>query len=144
MEVQGRRDVSAFVVHEGGPNEPVREQTEIGATAGGQVVTRHAQRRGRHLQEAARIQLQPVRIPLAPRIAVAAPPDGKETRVVAVAFLDQDLQGPLEPGDDREAGRPESRDGFPDDLLEDSLGASHRLAKLFGSQARHPSMAPAM
>ena len=40
---------------------------------------------------------EPVRVPAAARVAVAGAPDGEERRVVAVALLEQDVEGPLPP-----------------------------------------------
>src|SRR4051812_26404343 len=92
----------------------------------------------------ARGELEEVRIALAVQVTVADPSNGKQTRVVEVAFFDECFEGPFASAQNREAGRSIPEHGRPDDVFENALRITDGFAKLLSSQFRDALVTVAM
>ena len=144
MDVERARLPAARRGPKRGVHESRRQDPKVGPARRRQRPPRHAQRRRRELRDAPRGSVDPVRIPSATDVPVPTTGHRKERRVVAMPLLDQDIEGPLGPADDREARRPESRHLGTAQVLDDALGAANRLPERFGRLVRDPHMVVGM
>ncbi len=144
MDVEGAGCPEALTLPQRRSREAVREQPEIGTTRGRQAQAPPLQGAGRELGEGTGGARQPVRVRPALGIPIlsARTPDREEAGVVAVAFLDQDVECPLPPRHDRETWRSEPQHDPPGDLLQHLLAAPHRIAELARRLLRHPHAIP--
>src|ERR1051326_1946394 len=85
-----------------------------------------------------------MRIALAAGEPVSAASNGKQARIVAVAFFEQDVERPLAAADDREAWRSVADDGNAGLVLEDRLGCPNRFTELNRSELRDSLGSPSM
>src|SRR5262249_51338948 len=72
----------------------VRQLSEVAATGNWEVHTANAHRRSGQLEQRTAVALQLVRVPRGFRNAVSIVMDREDARVVCVAFLDKDVDGP--------------------------------------------------
>src|SRR5690242_5890392 len=77
-------------------------------------------------------------------IAVVGAANRKQAGVVAVAFLEQYIERPLDPRHDREAGCAEAYDGLTRHVLEGELGAADLFAECRRRQRADPTVPPAV
>jgi len=106
-----------------------RKQPKVRTPSSRERHSTDAKRRGWQLSDAASGPLNPVRISRTTRISVALPADGKQRRIVAIPFLDEDIERPLRSWHNRKARRAKSPDGAPRLILKQALGASHRISE---------------
>ncbi len=142
MDVERRRRVATLRADDRGARETEGQHAQVAAARGGQVHAEAAQCRRGHLDQRARLAVDPVGIAAAGRIAVAAARDGEEAGVVRVALFDQDVQRPLEPRHDGKARRAEAGDLDAADLLQHVPAATDRVAELIGADRRHACVIP--
>ena len=112
MDVESRRLGSSARLKKSTTDYRERKLAQIPTACRGYGITQNARRCEREFCEAPGRPLNDVRSARRVRITVTASPNGKEARVVSVAFLDQDVEGPLATWNDRKTGRPVTED-FP-------------------------------
>src|SRR4051812_29552687 len=95
MDVERGRHAASFSGGKGELRQAVGEKAEVGATAGGHESGRGAQRGRRKFVQVAGRTLQDVRIAVAAGVSIPGAKDRKEAGVIAVAFLDEDVERPL-------------------------------------------------
>src|SRR4030088_1929531 len=76
-------------------NYGIGKLSEIATTGGGQLIRKNPRRRQRKLSENPAVTPDEMRHPTRARISVPAPTDREEARVIAITFLDQNIEGPL-------------------------------------------------
>src|SRR5947208_4942114 len=144
MDIERARHVPALALPQCRAYHTVRQKPEVAAARRGEPHAAPAQRRRGNLREPAGGTLDKIWIRPPRWISVSGTPDWKQARVVAVPFLEQDIEGPLPTRHDRETRRTKSHDRDAGDVLELPLRAAHGAAELRRSQLRHPRVIPAV
>src|SRR3954471_17324576 len=79
-------------------------------------------------------------IPLPANETVARTPNGEETRVVAISFLQKDLQCPIPSADNGKTRCPIAEHRTPCNIFQNRFGAPNRIAELIRRNFRHLGM----
>src|SRR5437879_3509370 len=85
------------------PYQSVREDAKVGAATSREVPPQRPEGGGGELRKPTCRPSEPVRIPPPAGVPIAGAPDRKETGIVQVAFLHQDVERPFPPWDDGKA-----------------------------------------
>src|SRR3989442_9439994 len=144
MDVEGSRNAPALALLKGGTGHDIRKETEVGPASRWQVHPAPAERARRHLRDPADRTLEPVIVGAPACVTVPRSPNGKKARVVAMPFLDEDVERPLPTTHNRKARRPIAEHHDARQVLQQALGASHRVPKLQRAELRERRMVPAV
>src|SRR5688572_22092220 len=125
MNVKSARHATLLGGDESGMHECVWKMPEVRTTGRRQNRPAHIERRGWDFVECSRFEVELIGIPPAPDEPISFSLNGEETGIVPVLLLEQDLERPLAPADDREARRPIAEDFLAGDIFEQVLRVPH-------------------
>src|SRR6266446_3345506 len=107
----------------------VRKLAEVATAGRRHGISKNAGCRQRKFGEATMLSLDDVGHTSRGWISISASANRKEARVIAVAFIDQNIKGPLTSWNDREVRRAIADNRRPDQIFERRFGRTDILAK---------------